>query len=394
MNDINPKDDNSNVDFYSPEGSPGQDAANWKVPVHREQVPLGGSSETTISKPPQVQQKESEWPMGVRKFVEVTGKRWEYLEYGNPEGEPILNVHGWLGASAEGNEKLSKALTGKIQNSLGLQNLEANVPKGATKVKALVEGLKGKYHVIAPQLPGFGHSEALNDPTLDNVADELADFQKAIGLESSVFFGSSMGGILGIKLAARHPEAVRALIIQGTMTQPKDMDTATYIAGKVATWKPIANFFESHPNLAKGIFKRLVQGNEDFKLGDEYSRQRIIDDTDSAESHTALNTLRGIGSHIEEEIDKTEAPVVVMDGVAGKLVPIAKSKEIAGRFHTQVDNPEENLQKNIAERRTMYFQVGGVAGEHGHSVVNTAPEEVAVLINHAVNYFNAGVAKA
>ena len=38
----------------------------------------------------------------------------------------------------------------------------------------------------------------------------------------------------------------------------------------------------------------------------------------------------------------------------------------------------------------MYFQIGGVAGEHGHSVINSAPEEVAVLINHAVNYTNAG----
>lgn len=37
----------------------------------------------------------------------------------------------------------------------------------------------------------------------------------------------------------------------------------------------------------------------------------------------------------------------------------------------------------IGERKT----VGGVTGEHAHSVLNTFPEGMAVMINHAVNYF-------
>ncbi|MBI2031681.1 MAG: alpha/beta hydrolase [Candidatus Levybacteria bacterium] len=329
---------------------------------------------------------------GAKKSVEVNGKKWEYLEYGNPDGIPILNVHGWLGASAEGNELLSKALTGEVQNSVGLQNLEENVPKGAQKVKDLVGEIKGKYRIIAPQLPGFGKSEAIDDPTLDNMADELSVFSQAVDMDKPVVFGSSMGGILGIKLAARHPDALRALIIQGTMTQPTDMNSREYILSRVATFPPIKMAVENIPFLAnfakERLFKPGIQGNKDFKLATPENQELMLRDVGNTDPKTALSTLRGIGSHLEGDIDRVTVPVVVLDGTAGDLVPIVKSKDIAGRFHRQDEDNRENLRKNIIDRRTMYFQIGGVAGEHGHSVINSAPEEVAVLINHAVsNYF-------
>ena len=337
---------------------------------------------------------QTESLMGTRKSVEVNGKKWEYLEYGNPDGQPLLNVHGWLVSSAEGNDRLSRALTGEVQNSIGLRNLEANVPNGARKVKDLAEGLKGRYHIIAPQLPGFGHSEAIDDPVLDNMADALADFQQAVGVEKPVFFGSSMGGILGIKLAARHPEALRALIIQGTMTEPTDMKSRQYLLSRIATFPPVKIAVENIPWLAsqakEKLFKPGIQSSKDFQLAASENQELILRDVDAADARTVLSTLRGIGSHLEKDMEKISVPVIVLDGAAGDLIPIAKSKDIAGRFHRQDQDNRENLRKNIVDRKTMYFQIGGVAGEHGHSVINSAPEEVAVLINHAVNYTNAG----
>ena len=392
------------VDHFAPEGiGPGPEAAGFSAEAQKQESLGGGSGEVKPSQPQQVK-KETDWPMGARKSVEVNGKRWEYLEYGNPDGIPILNVHGWLSASAEGNERLSKALAGEVQNSIGLQSLDRSVeeggtPKGAAKVRALVESLKGKYHIIAPQLPGFGHSEAIDDPFLDGMADALADFQQAVGLEKPIFFGSSMGGILGVKLAARHPEAVRALVIQGTMAEPTDMKTREYLFSRVATFPPIKIAVENIPwlaNLAKEkIFKPGIQTTKDFQLATPENRELMLNDVDAADPKTILSTLRGIGSHLERDIDRISAPVIVMDGTAGELVPIAKSKEIAGRFHQESpprgNRDKPNLGDKIADKKVMYFQVGGVAGEHGHSVINSAPEEVAVLINHAVNYTNAGI---
>lgn len=375
-----PKIVDERVDLVIPEGGLGQDAANFSAKIQQEQKLSGASAEA-----PKPQTKESEWPMGVRKSAEVNGKRWEYLEYGNPDGEPVLNIHGWLGSSAAGNERLSLALAGQVMDSPGMQSLDQDLPKGAQKVKGLVAGMRGKYHIIAPELPGFGKSEDINDPTVDNMADALADFQKAIVKKPAVLFGSSAGAVLTTKMAARHPEAVNALVLQGMMTRPEDMQKLAYVAASVVTFKPIARLLEMFPNFSREkLFPAMVTGSKDFKNADAATQKLILDSAKVAHVPTALDTLRDIGKNIEEEVAKVQAPTVVLDGASGDLVPIETSKKNAGKFHPEAG---ANLQEKIAERKVIYFQVGGVAGEHTHNVINTAPEEVAVLINHAVEYF-------
>lgn len=363
-------------DFLKPESGTGKSAVNFDANVQREQFLSGGSQEIN-----------SKSQTGEVKTVEVNGKNWEYKEYGNPEGIPLLNVHGWIGSSAEGNERLSRALAGEVQDSIGLRSLDENAPGGGRKVRELTEGLKDKYRIIAPQLPGFGRSEAIDEPTLDNMADQMVDFSQAVGMDKPVFFGSSMGGIIGVKMAARHPDALRALVLQGTMAEPKDMSTMIYVGGKIATWKPIAGLLEKQPNIGRFILKNVAQGQKDFKMATPENQEQMSRDVNNVDPKTALSTLKGIGSHLEKEIGNIEAPVIVLDGAAGEMVPIAKSKELAGRFHKQDEDNRENLRKNIVDRKTMYFQVGGVAGEHGHSVINSAPEQVAVMINHAVSNY-------
>ena len=386
---VDPKipEENQNVDFYSPEGGPGQDAASWTAPVHREQIPPGGSSETTASQPPKTSQKESEWPMGVRKSVEVNGKKWEYLEYGNPDGQPLLNVHGWLGSSAEGQDHLSRAFAGEPQDSQGLRNLEEykdsdhpeiDYKNTADHIREEVGNLKGKYRIISPELPGFGRTEVLDSVSLDNMADALFEFQKAVGLDNSIAFGSSMGGILAIKLAARHPEQVRALVLQGTMTRPEDMDRIAYILAQIATLKPIEAVLRKL-NISKKLFAGIVKGSKDYKIADTETQQRIISDTLSADSQTASATLREIGKDIEADIKKVECPVIVLDGANGDLVPIMNSARASTRFHPEVPNAEK-----VSEKKVVFLPVGGRAGKQGHNIINTLPE-IALLVDDVVS---------
>lgn len=369
------------VDFMT-EAGPGPDAANFSAARVQETSLAGPKSPQELSRPPV---KESEWPMGVRKSIEVNGRKWEYVEYGNPDGIPVLNVHGWLGSSAEGNARLARALAGEVQNSPGIQTLDRDLPEGAKIIREKTEGLKGKYHIISPELPGFGKTEAMDNPTIDRMADELAEFQKALGVEKSVVFGSSAGAILATKLAGRHPESVGVLVLQGMMTKPEDMQKLAYVAARVVTFSPIRAVLERLPQGARQkIFESMVTGSKDFKNADTATQNLILNSAKEAEVHTALQTLSEIGKNIEGELDKVQAPTVVLDGASGDLVPIETVKKIAGRYHPEAG---ENLGEKIRERKVVYFQVGGVAGEHTHNVINTAPEEVAVLINHAVDFF-------
>ncbi|GEM_PF-7086336 len=339
------------------------------------------------------QSKES-WLIGERKTVEVNGKRWGYFETGNPNAEfSMLNISGFAAGSGEGNERLSQALAGHIEGSRGMQTLRQDLPKGAEKIEEIVKGLKGKYHTITPQIPGGGSSEALDNPTLDNLADELAEFIKATGLKRPILFGSSMGGVLAIKLAARHPEMVRALALQGVMTQPDDMRKQDYIPAQIITSTPIRQIIEKTPGAfwaMKKLLKLGTRGQVDFKLADEQGKEQMLRDNDKAEAHTSLLALRGIGKDLEGEISRIDQPVVLLDGENSVVVSIDKTKRIAGRFHPEISDevPRENLRKKIAERKVLFYKIGGVTGEHAHSVLNTFPEGMAVMINHAVsNYF-------
>ncbi len=365
MDGINNSEDSNKVDHLVPESGPGENAANFSAKAQKQEF-LGGGGP------------ESEWSMGVRKSVEVNGRKWEYLEYGNPEGKPLLNIHGWLGSSAEGQNHLSRAFTGELQNSKGFKEVSDFHDAGRTDnlVHRLIENklkaLEGKYHVIAPDLPGFGNTQALDKASLDNLADEIAAFQKAIGLEKSRVFGSSMGGILAVKLAARHPEAIEAIVLQGTMTQPKDMQKIPYLAAQVATLAPLPNILEK-TGLDKKLFESIVKGSKDFKMADKETQDRVLRDTYAADSETSAKTLREIGRDIAGDIEGTKCPVIVIDGANGDLVPIKKSSEVANRFD------------QTPEKRAMFFPVGGGVTEQGHNLVNTYPEYVAIVVDSALS---------
>lgn len=118
MDDQFPKDEK--VDYeVSPESGAGQEAENFSAKEQQGEFLGGGGSKPEA----EIQKKESEYPMGVRKSVEVNGRKWSYLEYGNPNGVPLLNIHGWLGSSAEGQDHLSRAFIGEPQNSKGFKEV-------------------------------------------------------------------------------------------------------------------------------------------------------------------------------------------------------------------------------------------------------------------------------
>lgn len=372
---FNNAEDPNRVDHLVPESGPGESAANFSAKKAQQEQFLGGGGPKSPEL--QSQQKESEWPMGVRKSIEVDGRKWQYLEYGNPDGQPLLNIHGWLGSSAEGQDHLSRAFTGELQNSEGFKKVseyhDATSDNPVAKIiKKKLETLQGKYHVIAPDLPGFGNTEALDKVSLDRLTDEIAAFQKAIGLGKARVFGASMGGILAVKLAARHPEAVEAIVLQGTMTRSKDMQKVPYFAAQVATLPPIPNILKK-TGLDKKLFEGIVKGSKDFKLADKETQDRVIRDTYAADSATSAKTLREIGRDIGGDIEATKCPVIVIDGANGDLVPIAKSLEVSKRFD------------KTPEKRAMFFPVGGGVTEQGHNLVNTYPEYVAIVVDSALS---------
>jgi pimeloyl-ACP methyl ester carboxylesterase len=91
-------------------------------------------------------------------------------------------------------------------------------PTSSHMFRDLIPLLADRYHLVAPDYPGFGYSSAPSIKeftyTFDRLADVVEHFTDAIGLESYALYQQDFGGPVGFRLATRRPERIRALIIQ------------------------------------------------------------------------------------------------------------------------------------------------------------------------------------
>jgi pimeloyl-ACP methyl ester carboxylesterase len=94
-------------------------------------------------------------------------------------------------------------------------------PSSSHMFRDLIPRLAAKYRVIAPDYPGFGQSSqpALADfpYTFAALTDVVDGFTQAVGASSYVIYMQDYGGPIGFRLAVKHPERVRGIIVQNAV---------------------------------------------------------------------------------------------------------------------------------------------------------------------------------
>jgi pimeloyl-ACP methyl ester carboxylesterase len=94
-------------------------------------------------------------------------------------------------------------------------------PSSSRMYEPLLTRLSSRYHLVAPDYPGFGHSETPDTKafsyTFDHIALVMQHFTEALGLHRYVLYMQDYGGPVGFRLAVAHPERVEALIIQNAV---------------------------------------------------------------------------------------------------------------------------------------------------------------------------------
>ena len=93
-------------------------------------------------------------------------------------------------------------------------------PSSSHQYRNLLPALADKFHVIAPDYPGFGNSD-MPDPatysyTFDKLSEVIEAFLKLKGFDHYGLFVQDYGGPVGFRIVGRHPEALDWLIIQNT----------------------------------------------------------------------------------------------------------------------------------------------------------------------------------
>ena len=113
-------------------------------------------------------------------------------------------------------------------------------PASSFMYRDLMEQLAGRFHVIAPDYPGFGYSDTPSTQafsyTFDHLADIIDKFTDRLDLDTYTLYMQDFGGPVGFRLASRHPERVSSLIIQNANAYEEGLPDNF--------WKPVRTLWQ------------------------------------------------------------------------------------------------------------------------------------------------------
>jgi pimeloyl-ACP methyl ester carboxylesterase len=124
----------------------------------------------------------------IGKTVDAGGVKTNYLEAG--EGPAVLLIHGsGPGVTAYANWRL------------------------------VIPALAEQFHVIAPDMVGFGFSDRSGDVeySVQTWADQAVGLMDSLGIEKASVVGNSFGGAIALRIAAQHPDRVDRMVLMGSM---------------------------------------------------------------------------------------------------------------------------------------------------------------------------------
>ena len=114
--------------------------------------------------------------------------------------------------------------------------------------RGLIDRLADQYHLIAPDYPGFGYSEAPSTKefayTFDHLADVVEKLTDHLGLQKYSLYMQDFGGPVGYRLAMRRPEKVAALVIQNANAYEEGLPDSFWTPVRTLWQSPSADNFK------------------------------------------------------------------------------------------------------------------------------------------------------
>jgi pimeloyl-ACP methyl ester carboxylesterase len=139
------------------------------------------------------------------RHVSVDGTRIFYRESGRPGAPKLLLLHGF--------------------------------PTSSHMFRDLIPLLADRYHVLAPDLPGFGLSDLPGrGHSFESMASTIDRFTELIGFDRYALYVFDYGAPTGLRLAVRHPERITAIVSQ---------NGNAYVEGLSEGWNPIRAYWEN-----------------------------------------------------------------------------------------------------------------------------------------------------
>jgi 3-oxoadipate enol-lactonase len=223
---------------------------------------------------------------------------------------------------------------------------------GAEHWRPQMDVLASEFDVIAVDLRGQYHTtttESQADYDIWNQAEDVHGLIQALGIAPTHFAGLSMGGFIGMRIALRHPEDLRDLVLIDTQARSEDQEKLAqydafrqlYLQGVMEPLRaavPLSFFcddFIAHQNdQVQAWFDNLIAGDHRGTVHASLAVDMRDDITDRL-GEIRLPTLVAHGTEdVPIEIEKAEE--------MASLIPGARFVRIEGAGHqSNVDHPDE-----------------------------------------------------
>ena len=198
-----------------------------------------------------------------------------------------------------------------------------------------VEVLRDRYRCITVDWRGQGDTPAVRGPdgaydaSMDALLGDLLGLLDHLGLDSVHYAGLSMGGFVGMRLAARHPDRVRSLTLLDTSAGPEDPEKVTRyrLLATVYRWFGIG--------LVRGQVEPLMFGPT---LLDSPRRQEVVEPwiatLRTVDRRGMKAAILGVTDRepIAPELGAVTAPTLVVVGAEDVATPVHKAEQIVARI--------------------------------------------------------------
>ncbi|MBC8122554.1 MAG: alpha/beta hydrolase [Gemmatimonadaceae bacterium] len=201
--------------------------------------------------------------MTTYKYQTIDGVRVFYREAGPVDAPAVLLLHGF--------------------------------PTSSHMFRELIPQLADRYRVVAPDLPGFGFSDAPERSsfayTFDNLARVIERFTEMVGLERYALYIFDYGAPVGLRLAVAHPERVTALISQ---------NGNTYAEGLSDGWNPTQRYWQDPSEANRSALRDFLKP-ETTKF--QYTHGVVDETLVAPESYTLDSALLARPGNDEIQLD-------------------------------------------------------------------------------------------